>query len=69
MKFIKKLNFLQFIHYTTLNFANYQKIGNILTKINQDKYIFDYFITYLINKFSVGNTWSEVIFSIEFAVK
>ena len=73
MKFIKKIEL--FAVYTlqpkwsTLNFANYQKIGNILTKINQDKYIFDYFTAYLINKLSEENTWSEVIFSIEFAVK
>ena len=52
-----------------LNFSNYQKIDNILTKINQDKYIFDYFTAYLINKLSEENTWSEVIFSIVFAVK
>lgn len=73
MKFIKKIEL--FAVYTlqskwsTLNFANYQKIGNILTKINPDKYIFDYFIAYLINKFSVENTWPEVIFSIVSAVK
>ena len=42
--------------WSTLNYSNYQKVGNILTKINPDKYIFDYFIAYLINKFSIENT-------------
>lgn len=55
--------------WSTLNFANYRKIGHILTKINSDKYLFDYFIAYLINKLSTANTWSEVIFPIEFEVK
>ena len=69
MKFIKIAVYTLQLKWSTLNFANYQKIGNILTKINQDKYIFDYFTAYLINKLSEENTWLEVIFSIVFAVK
>ena len=52
-----------------LNFPNYQKIDNILTKINLDQYISNYATNYLINVFRLEKTCSEVIFSIELAIK
>ena len=52
-----------------LNFPNYQKIDNILTKINLDQYISNYATNYLINVLRLERTCSEVIFPIEFAVK
>ena len=52
-----------------LNFSNYQKIDNILTKINLDQYISNYSTNYLIKAFSLEKTCIEVIFSIELAVK
>ena len=52
-----------------LNFSNYQKIDNILSKINLDQYISNYATNYLINVLRLERTCSEVIFPIEFAVK
>ena len=72
MKLIKNWTFLVYtpeLECVNLKFPNYQKIDNILTKINLDQYIFNYFRGYLINVFRLENTCSEVIFSIELAVK